>query len=215
MTKKSKVTAIEFSREATEIITRGIEGGKSKQQIQKLIKDELGEKLTQKQIDEFMKGKKQKVSRSLLFKNSGAHIVREFLEKIKEGEDVSHIQAVLEHAVYVDCLNRYSVEEDAFSDWDIKDVIKVTNDYKKMRLKSSAGEKLSGALAAQLIHLIRGEFTRNSTLKKAYQVSEAALFGKLEKLVVEDSLKDELAELDYMQNLYEEFQKEKGLNANV
>ncbi|MDH5543005.1 MAG: hypothetical protein OEY64_08595 [Nitrospinota bacterium] len=215
MKKRARPTAAEISPEAKEIISRGIEDGKNAIQIQNSIRKSLNRTIPQKQITEYMQGKGEKVSRNLLFKNSGAQIVREFLEKIKVGEDVSHIQAVLEHAVYVDCLNRYSIEEDAFGDWDIKDVIKVTNDYKKMRLKSTTGEKLSGALAAKIIQLVRMELANDASLKKAYAKCEKSLIQKFEKLVAEEGLKDDLAELEQMQALYEQFQNNKAGVADV
>lgn len=197
----------DISSEALEMIDAGFASRKSVFMIQGRLREKLGEKIPRKRIEELKDARRKRVNKKLLFKNTGAKLVGEFLEKAIEGEDVSHLQSVLEHAVYIDCLNRYSTETDAFSDWELKDVIKVANDYKKMRVKGGPGEKISGALAAKLFDLVRTVFLRDKDLEKVFEQKGKSFLKKLERLVEDDSLRGELEDIEAMQALYEKHLK--------
>jgi hypothetical protein len=209
------LTPQEVSSDAHSMIDAGFASRKSVFEIQRSLSEKLGEKVTRKRIEELKDARKKKVNKKLLFKKTGAELVKEFLEKVKEGEDVSHLQSVMEHAVYIDCLNRYSTDTEAFKDWSLKDVIKVANDYKKMQAKGEQGEKLSGALAAKLFDLVRSVFLRDAELKRVFEKKEKSFLQKLERHVADDSMGSELEDMDAMQALYEKHVKKTAGSSNA
>lgn len=197
----------EVSSEAHSMIESGLASRKSIFKIQRSLREELGERVPRKIISKLKDARKKRLDEKHLFKKTGAKLVGEFLEKAREGEDVSHLQSVLEHAVYIDCLNRYSTDTEAFNDWSLKDVIKVSNDYKKMRSKGEQGEKLSGVLAAKLFDLVRSIFLGDAKLEKIFKQKNGNFKKEIENLVAGESFGSELEELEAMQSLYEKHVK--------
>ena len=205
--RKNDIQPKDVSAEARSMIDAGFASRRSVFKIQTALREKLGEKVSRKQIEELKAASKNRVNKNLLFKKTGADLVSEFLEKAKDGEDVSHLQSVLEHAVYIDCLNRYSTDTEAFSDWDLKDVIKVANDYKKLRTKGEQGERFSGALAAKLFDLVRSTFLSDVGLERVFEEKKESFLKEIEHLVADESFRSELDDLETMQALYEKHVK--------
>ncbi len=211
-TKRKK--ELRLSKTVIEIIKKGLVNGKTGRQIQGQIRRELKEKVTLKVIESFKRAKPipSDAKRIFPYKQSGAEIVGEFLKGAKEGQDVSHLQAALEHAVYVDSLRRYAMQEEGLESLDIKDVIKITNDYRKLNISSlravkgePSSEKLSSALALKLIELVENELSTSETLALEFKSKKQSIVKKFKGLIDEK----ELPEIEFMQELHKKYLMEK------
>lgn len=88
------------------------------------------QKLVKKLMEEFAAERSVKSEA----KKEGSRIVREFLEKAKNGVDVDDMEAALEQAVYWDILRRYAQAGDAFVSMTMEQILKLEISYRAARL---------------------------------------------------------------------------------
>ena len=177
------------SPEAEVLIADGLRAGRTPRQIQTLIRKKLEEKVTLKTISQKRENHQSRIDTKKLFKKKGADIVRKFLEKAKEGGDISDQQAVLEQAVYFDCLRRYAADEDNFlQDVNTKDLLKITHDYQKAKLRQLAGASngakfaFSPVHAIELLGIVEESFSDSPELKEAFASRRDNLMKKIKPL---------------------------------
>jgi len=204
-----------LSPEAVSLIMTLLKDESSAYKIQYQLRNQLKEKVSRKIIDSFKAENfeekkdapiKHSAKTKKVFKHTGSTIINEFLERAKEGEDVSSIQAVLEHAVYVDSLRRYVAQDEGLESLDIKDVIKITNDYRRLQINSAKAsinqndnEKLSATLAVKLIELVESIFSCNKKLLEEFKNARPSLIKKIKMLVSQD----DIPEIEILQKLNE------------
>ncbi|MFQ5432928.1 MAG: hypothetical protein ACE5EN_10530, partial [Nitrospinota bacterium] len=80
-----------LSPEAEALISDGMRAGHTVHKIQRDLRNKLGEKISLKTLSQKKDSHDRQVGTKKLFKKKGADIVRKFLEKAKEGGDVSDL----------------------------------------------------------------------------------------------------------------------------
>jgi len=204
-----------ISQQVRIMVDEGLSTKLSVRRIQARIRKNMGEKITLREItlrkDEYEHG----VGRKKFFKQKGAGMVRKFLEGAKEGTDVSDLQAVLEQAVYFDCLRRYVTDEDAFlENINTKDLLKITSDYQKLRLKrdgASGGgsEKVSSASFLNLLNVIEKSFSNEPELQKAFVSRKPQIIEKMKPLLGKGELEAAKEDYETMQKIRERYELSK------
>jgi len=198
------------SPRAVKIIRAGFRAKKNDFQIQRQVRIEIGESVKRTAIAGLRHGGKeispQAVNAKRFLKKTGADIVREFLEGIREGEDVSTLQAVLEHAVYIDCLRRYASRKNGVALLDVKEIIKITNDYRKLHISSaragvagSARGKVSARFVMELLEIVEAGLADSPSLTAHFRDRKPALIDRLKSLLG----RDEEPEIELLQKLNE------------
>ncbi len=198
------------SAKAVGIIRAGFRAKKTDCQIQRQVRIKSGESVKRKVIANMRHSgteiSPQAVNAKRVLKKTGADIVREFLEGVREGEDVSTLQAVLEHAVYIDCLRRYASRKNGVARLDVKDIIKITNDYRKLHISSvragvadSAREKVSARFVMELLDIVEAGLKDTPSLAAHFRNRKPALVGRLKSLLD----REEEPEIELLQKLNE------------
>ena len=135
---------------------------------------------------------------------------------MKEGIDVGDLQAVLEQAVYFDCLRRYAADEDGFlQNINSKDLLKITHDYQKARLRkglspnSSNGARFafSPAHAIELMQVVEESLSDNPSLKAAFAQRREGVMKKIKPMFDRDEFETAAEEFDQMQKIREKYEQ--------
>ncbi|MBI4665358.1 MAG: hypothetical protein HY751_02985 [Nitrospinae bacterium] len=82
------------------------------------------------------------------FKQEGARLIREFLERAKTGSDVEDMAALLELAIYRDLLRRYADDDKALERISMEQLLKLDIYYRRARLQARREESRSKDSAA-------------------------------------------------------------------
>ena len=218
----AKKTAVEsVSQKAEAMIAELHRSGLTTRRIQNQLKKALGEKVTLKAITRRKARLETEIGTKKLFKKKGADIVRKFLDTVKEGGDVGDIQAVLEQAVYFDCLRRYADDEDGFlQDVNTKELLKITHDYQKVRLRkalspnSSNGERFafSPAHAIELLQVVEESFADSPSLKAAFAKRREGVMKKIKPMFDRDEFETATEDFEQMQKIREKYEQSKSDN---
>jgi len=216
MTSAVKNVARIVSPEAEILIADSLRAGLSPRQIQRRLREELEEKITLKTISQKKENHDKQIGTKKHFKKKGADIVRKFLEKAKEGDDVSDLQAVLEQAVYFDCLRRYAADEDNFlQDVNAKDLLKITHDYQKARLRQLAtvsnGSRFSFSPvhAIELLGIVEESFSDDPELKKAFAARKDKVMKKIKPLFNAEDFEAAGDDYEAMQKIRQKYELSK------
>jgi len=217
MTSAVKNIARTVSPEAEVLIADGLRAGHTPRTIQTRIRKKLEEKITLKTISQKKENHDRQVGTKKLFKQKGADIVRKFLEKAKEGGDVSDLQAALEQAVYRDCLRRYAAEEDNFlQDVNTKELLKITHDYQKARLRAASANSSNGARftfspvhAIELLGIVEESLSDSPELKTAFASRRETLMKKIKPLFNREDFEAASDDYDAMQKIREKYELSK------
>ncbi len=209
------------SPDAEKIITNGHRVGKSPKEIHRKIKSTLNETVFQKVIAERVSALDKRKEKILWLKRKGATIVREFLEKAKGDADTSALQAVLTNAVYHDLLIRYAGEEGILEEIPIKDLLKITSDYEKLRLSSLRSEKgtkakngMDASQAIGLLDIFEKELNGNKELKKVFLEKKSGLTEKLKEMFSDEEFETAIVDYEALQKLKEKYERTRHDGAN-
>jgi len=206
-----------LSPEAEMVVRNGARSGHSVHKIQKDIRESLGEKATQKQIARRMEECLRNTDTKKRFKKKGADIVAKFLEGAREGADVRDLQAVLEQAVYFDCLRRYASDENFLLDMSPRDLLKITSEYRKQKLKSAsekaaaAGSKFpfSPVHALEIIALVEESLADAPELRAAVAKRKDTVLKKIEPLFNRREFETAKEDYETMQRIRERYERSK------
>ena len=155
------------------------------------------------------------IGTKILFKKKGADMVRKFLDTAKEGGDISDLQAVLEQAVYFDCLRRYAADEDNFlMDVNTKELLKITHEYQKVRLRqslstsSSNGDRFgfSPVHAIELLSVVEETLSDLPELKKAFASRRESVMEKIKPLFNKEDFESASEDFQAMQKIREKYE---------
>lgn len=218
MTSARKHAPAAVSPEAEAVIAEGLRAAHTPHKIQRRVRKDFGEKITLKAIALKKENHEREIGTKKQFKKKGADIVRRFLEKAKEGGDVSDLQAVLEQAVYFDCLRRYAADEDGFlKNVNSKDLLKITHDYQKARLQKlgakpdSKNSKLpfSPAHAIQLLGIVEESLSDSPDLKAAFAGRREGLMKKIKPMFNREEFEAAAEDCETMQRIREKYELSK------
>ncbi len=209
------------SPDAEKIITNGHRVGSKPRVIQKEIKSKLNERVLVKVISGKLSALDLRKEKILWLKRKGATIVREFLEKAKGDADTSVLQAVLANAVYHDLLIRYAGEEGILEEIPIKDLLKITSDYEKLRLSALRSEKgskekngMNAGQAIELLDVFEKELNGNKELKKAFLEKKSGLTEKLKEIFSDEEFETAMVDYEALQKLKEKYERTRHDGAN-
>lgn len=197
------------------MMDEGLSGRLTVRQIQTRIRKNMGEKITLREITMRKEEYEHGVGKKKFFKQKGADMVCKFLEGAKEGADVSDLQAVLEQAVYFDCLRRYANDEDGFLESiNTKDLLKITSDYQKLRLKRATGDggngiKVSAVSSLNLLDAVEESFSNDPELKKAFASRKPLLIEKMKTLFGKGEFDTAKEDYETMQKIVEKHELSK------
>jgi len=200
---------------AQEMLTDCLRRDMTPKQVQMRLNKSFGVRLSQDDIA-VRKAHYEKITQTKLFcKRKGADIVRDFLEKARDGADVSDLETVLTNAVYLDLLRRYALESD---DITFRDLLKLTSDFRKARVAAmKTGAKPEKALTAQnameLIQAFEQALQDDESLKGAFEKQKECLL-EMTKAFFETKEFDAARE-DYetMQRLARNYERSKSADA--
>lgn len=204
-----------MSPAAQALIAEGVRAGHTTYKIQRKLRVELKEKISLKTLAQKKENFERQVGTKKLFKKKGADMVRNFLEKAKDGGDVSDLQAVLEQAVYFDCLRRYAADEDNFlMDVNTKELLKITHDYQKARLRQLVSPKtlnggkygFSPVHAIELLSIVEETFADLPELKKVFASRREAVMEKIKPLFNKDDFEAASEDFRAMQKIREKYE---------
>ena len=200
---------------AEAIISDGVRAGHTIHKIQRKLREELKEKISLKTLAQKKEGHDKQIGTKKLFKKKGADIVRKFLDRAKEGGDVSDLQAVLEQAVYFDCLRRYASDEDNFlQEVNTKELLKITHDYQKARLRQLVSPKalnggkfaFSPVHAIELLSVVEETLSDLPELKRAFASRRESVMEKIKPLFNKDDFEAASEDFRAMQKIREKYE---------
>ena len=216
MTSAKKPATRKISQKAEAMIAELHRSGLTERAIQYRLRKELEEKVTLRTIARRKARLEAEIGKKKLFKKKGADIVRKFLETVKEGKDVGDLQAVLEQAVYFDCLRRYAADEDGFlQDVNTKELLKITHDYQKVRLRqalspnSSNGARFafSPVHAIELLQVVEESLSDSPELKAAFAKRREGVMKKIKPMFDRDEFESATEEFEQMQKIREKYEQ--------
>lgn len=216
MTSAKKPAAGKMSQKAEAMIAELHRSGLTERAIQYRLRKELEEKVTLRAIIRRKARLETEIGTKKLFKQRGADIVQKFLDTVKEGGDVGDLQAVLEQAVYFDCLRRYAADEDGFlKDVNPKDLLKITHDYQKARLRKASSPNSSNgarfaflpAHAIELLQVVEESFADSPELKAAFEKRRDGVMKKIKPMFDRDEFESAVEEFEQMQKIREKFEQ--------
>ena len=196
------------------LVAEGVQAGHTIHKIQRKLRVELKEKISLKTLAQKKENHQRKIGTKKLFKKKGADMVRNFLEKAKEGGDVSDLQAVLEQAVYFDCLRRYAADEDNFlQDVNTKELLKITHDYQKARLRQASASSSNGAKSAfspvhaiELLGIVEESLADIPELKSAFLKRRESVMEKIKPLFNPEEFKAASEDYEALQKIREKYE---------
>ena len=221
MTSAKKPATGQISQKAEAMIAELHRSGLTERAIQYRLRKELEEKVTLRTIARRKARLEAEIGTKKLFKQKGADIVQKFLDTVKEGKDVGDLQAVLEQAVYFDCLRRYAADEDGFlKDVNPKDLLKITHDYQKARLRqasspnSSNGTRFafSPAHAIELLQVVEESLSDSPELKDAFAQRRAGVMKKIKPMFDRGEFESATEDFEQMQKIREKYEQSKSDN---
>ncbi len=219
MTSARKTAAEKVPPKAEAIIAELLRSGMTPRRIQNRLRKELGEKVTLNAITRRKVRLEREIGTKKAFKKKGADIVQKFLDGVKEGGDVSDLQAVLEQAVYFDCLRRYAADEDGFlNDMNPKDLLKITHDYQKARLRKAAAGPDSGnskfafspVHAIELLGIVEESLSDSPELKAAFAVRRDGLLEKIKPMFNRDEFETASEDFETMRKIRRKYEMSKS-----
>lgn len=109
-------------------------GVREKRDWESVWKEASGEKLlAQKLVREEMDKVAQNDAKISGAKREGTRLINEFLEKIKDGDEVEGMSALFEQAIYRDILRRYAELADPFASMSTEQILKLEMAYRSAR----------------------------------------------------------------------------------
>jgi len=217
MTSAAGKNADLLSPEAETLVAEGVRAGDTPHKIQRKLRKELGKKITLKTLSQKKEIHDRQIGTKKLFKKKGADIVRKFLDTAKEGGDVSDLQAVLEQAVYFDCLRRYAADEDNFlQDVNTKELLKITLDYQKAKLRTVSANSSNGAKfafspvhAIELLGIVEESLSDSPELKRAFASRKDNVMKKIKPLFNAEDFEAASDDYEAMQKIREKYELSK------
>lgn len=201
------------SAAAMKIARHGFRNGFTYDKIQRAIKKELGENVPPKKLHEKYVEYAANLEAKRHFKRKGADMVADFLAQAKGGEDVTELQSVLSHAVYLDLLRRYADADDhGLEELPVKEWLKLAGDFQKIRLASlKAGVKghkgLTAPRALELIDTIIAELNPPGGPVQPCERARESLRAHVANLYEEKEFTAAAADHELMQHIMENYER--------
>lgn len=207
----------ELSAPAERVIADGLRRDENDTKIQREIRRRLGESVTRDEIAYRRDVYRRTVEAKQYLKRKGADLVSEFLEKAMGGGDISELQTVLSNAVYLDMLRRYAAEEEPLDGIGMKDLLKLTNDYERIRLASrradgKGAKGLPVARALEFVELIGAAVSADPAAEKAAGPLREKLAEAVRSCYGAEEIEEARAEQELLQEITEKFERGGGVN---
>ncbi len=120
-----------LSENQLKVIRNGV---RQKRDWESVCKEVCAEKpVTQKLVRDEMDKVAQMDAKIYGAKREGTRLINEFLEKIKDGDDVDGMAALFEQAIYRDILRRYAELADPFVSMSTEQILKLEMAYRTAR----------------------------------------------------------------------------------
>lgn len=183
-------------------------------EIQAEVNTVLGEAVPLNVIAARKENRDETVQTKLFFKRKGADFVRDFLDKARGGEDVSELETVLTHAVYLDLLRRYATEAGLLDNIEPKELLKLANEYRKTRISSlrageAQGKRMTARAGLELLDVIASGLVPGSALAVAFEGRKEALMEKIKTWFDAEEYESAKEDFDAMQELAQARERER------
>lgn len=204
---------------AERVLAEGLRRGDADNRIQRDVRLRTGARVKLDEIKHRREKNRRLVETKQYLKRKGADLVAEFLEKARGGGDPSDLQTVLTNAVYLDLLRRYAAEEEPLDGIGMKELLKLSNDYWKMRIASrgaagAGGAGLPASRALELVEEIGGAMAAEPALKKAFEPMREKLADAVRLCYGAEEYESARVDQAKLQELAEKYEEAEGGAAN-